>query len=368
MSSKRIQDFLHNHTMPAAPELVVRVDDDTVRCLACGNRCFIPNGESGICRMRFNHNGELRVPGGYVAGLQIDPIEKKPFFHAFPGREALSFGMVGCNLHCSFCQNWVSSQTLKDDFAGVMPHPVTADDLIAAALSEKAPVIVSTYNEPLITSDWAVEIFKRAKPKGLVCGYVSNGNATPEVLKFLRPYVDLFKVDLKCFDEAKYRELGANLHNILKSIELLKDLGFWVEIVTLVVPEFNNSPEELAAIAKFIASISPDIPWHVTAFHPDYKMNNVRRTSREDLDRAYDAGKTAGLHFVYEGNLAAGDRENTYCPSCGSLLIRRRGFYVLENRMRGKHCPECNALIAGMWEENPPKQSGGIGIPRVLGI
>ncbi len=364
--ARRVHDFLYGHTMVAAAELVQREEDNSVRCLACGNRCYIPDGESGICRMRFNRGGELRVPAGYVAGLQVDPIEKKPFFHAFPGREALSFGMVGCNLHCSFCQNWVSSQTLKDDFAGVMPHGITADELIRIALSERAPVMVSTYNEPLITSDWAVEIFKRAKPQGLVCGYVSNGNATPEVLRFLKPYVDLFKVDLKCFDEGKYRSLGASLKNVLDSIVLLKELGFWVEIVTLVVPGFNDSPDELSATARFIAAVSPDIPWHVTAFHPDYKMMDTPRTTFSELDRAYHAGKEAGLHYVYQGNMPAGERENTYCPSCDALLIRRRGFTVIENRMCGTSCPHCSAQIPGVWEQSPPHQSNGPGLPRAL--
>ena len=365
-----VKEFVYVHTMPAAPELVIREEDGTVRCLACGNRCWIPDGESGICRMRYNRAGELRVPAGYVAGLQVDPIEKKPFFHAFPGREALSFGMVGCNLHCSFCQNWISSQTFKDDFAGTMPQGATADELVGMAVSQHVPVIVSTYNEPLITSDWAVEIFKRAKPKGIVCGYVSNGNATPEVLRFLRPYVDLYKVDLKCFDEVNYRSLGASLRNVLDTIENLKTMGFWVEIVTLVVPGFNDGAEELGRIAQFIAGVSRDIPWHVTAFHPDYKMKDAQRTTREQLDRAWNAGKDAGLHYVYEGNLpgGVGDRENTYCHACGVLLISRRGFYVLQNRMTGKRCPDCDAEIPGVWEENPPKSSNGPGIPRPLGL
>lgn len=352
-------EFLYSHTMPAAEALVRHEEEGVIRCLACGNRCRIAEGETGICRMRINRNGELRVPSGYVAGLQVDPIEKKPFFHAYPGRNALSFGMVGCNLHCSFCQNWVSSQTLKDDQAGTLPQTVSADRMVEFAVEQGAPVVVSTYNEPLITADWAAAVFEKAKTKGLVCGFVSNGNATPEVLKFIRPFVDLYKVDLKTFDETSYRSLGCDIRNVLDTIRTLKEMGFWVEVVTLVVPGFNDSVKELSDIASFIASVSPDIPWHVTAFHPDYRELNRRRTTPEDLERAYCAGKEAGLRFVYSGNLPGqtGDRENTSCPSCQATLIRRHGFYVLENRMKGGACPNCHAPIPGVWEECAPVET-----------
>lgn len=346
-----LRQVLQNNTMAAAQELVRNEDDSGVQCLACGNRCHIPEGESGICRMRFNRLGELRVPSGYVAGLQADPIEKKPFFHVFPGQEALSFGMLGCNLHCEFCQNWVSSQALRDDHAGGHIQPVSADELVQMAARRKTPVMVSTYNEPLITSDWAVEVFKRARPQGIVCGYVSNGHATPEVLAFLRPHMDLFKVDLKTFSPENYRRLGCDVQNVLDSIQRINDLGFWLEIVTLVVPGFNNSPEEIRQIAHFIAGVSPDIPWHVTAFHPDYRMTHAHRTTASDLDKAWQIGKEAGLRFVYAGNLPGrtGDRENTFCPECQALLIRRTGFSVEENRIRGGACPDCSAPIPGVW-------------------
>lgn len=368
MARMSLKEFLYSHTMPAAPELVRREEDDTLRCVSCGNRCVIPEGDCGTCCMRINRKGQLWVPGGYVAGLQVDPIEKKPFFHAFPGRTALSFGMVGCNLHCDFCQNWVSSQTLKDERAGTVPREIAADDIVSIAVQQNAPVMVSTYNEPLITADWAVEIFKRARPRGIVCGFVSNGNASREVLEFIRPYVDLYKVDLKTFDEVKYRGLGGNRKNVLDTVVRLKEMGFWVEIVTLVVPGFNNTEAELRDIARFIVGVSPDIPWHVTAFYPDYKMSDARPTSARDLDLAYTAGRGAGLHFVYAGNRpgSVGDRENTHCHRCNGLLIRRHGFFVLENRMKGARCPDCDAEIPGVWEENPPRRSNGPGFPRAL--
>lgn len=365
MATTSLKALLEDHTMVAAPELAIHEGDGTVRCVACGHRCLIRDGKAGVCRVRFNRGGELRVPGGYVAGLQIDPIEKKPFWHAYPGRDALSFGMLGCDLHCSYCQNWVTSQALRDDEAVSLPRMCSARELVDLAVERDVPVLVSTYNEPLITADWAMRIFEPARAAGLRCGFVSNGNATPEVLAYLRPVVDLYKVDLKCFDDKNYRKLGCTLKNVLESIERLKTMEFWVEVVTLVVPGFNDSTDELQQIAKFLAGISVDIPWHVTAFHPDYKMTDPPRTGIDSLNRAYDAGKNAGLHYVYPGNLpgGVGDRENTYCPTCNSLLIERRGFSVLKNRMTGSACSQCAATIAGVWEKHAPRRSTGSGIP-----
>jgi pyruvate formate lyase activating enzyme len=365
-----LRDLLARHTIDAAPELVVREDGNAVRCLACGHRCYIREGKAGICRVRFNQGGQLRVPGGYVAGLQIDPIEKKPFFHAFPGRDALSFGMLGCDLHCSYCQNWVTSQALRDEQAVALPQFISAEELVRRAVRHGAPVVVSTYNEPLITADWAVRVFEPAREAGLRCGFVSNGNATPEVLEFLRPWVDLYKVDLKSFNDRNYRKLGAVLQNVLDTVVRLKEMGFWVEVVTLLIPGFNDSDGEVRGMAKFLAGVSADIPWHVTAFHPDYKMTDPPRTQVADLVRAYDIGREAGLRFVYPGNLPGmvGDRENTYCPNCEGLLIARHGFYVVENRMNGSHCPDCGAAVPGVWEASPPRHSTGTGIPRALRV
>lgn len=364
----QFKQLLTDHTMPAAAELTQCEADKSVRCLACGHRCHIPEGRTGVCRIRFNRNGELRVPAGYVAGLNVDPIEKKPFYHAYPGRDALSFGMLGCDLHCAYCQNWISSQTLRDEQAVAMPTFCRPEQIVEQALKHHTPVMVSTYNEPLITSDWAMEIFRLARPHGIVCGYVSNGNATPEVLEYIRPCVDLYKVDLKCFNDANYRKLGCTLQTVLDTIKQLKAMEFWVEVVTLVVPTFNDSNDELRQIADFIASVSPEIPWHCTAYHPDYKMTDPPPTSTDTLLRAYDIGRKAGLAFVYPGNVAGGvgDRENTHCPKCGATLIRRHGFYVEENRMRGGQCPDCGGIIPGVWEASPPTCSNGMGVPRAV--
>ena len=334
-------------------ELYERLRDGRVRCYACGHRCVIPPGQRGVCKVRWNEDGRLMVPGGYVAGLQLDPIEKKPFFHAYPGARALSFGMLGCDLHCSYCQNALTSQALRDPQMGVPPKPVTPTQIVELAFQNRARVLTSTYNEPLITSEWAVEVFKEGKPRGLTCSYVSNGNATAEVLDYLRPYVDLYKVDLKGFDDKHYRQLGGVLKTILEGIQMIHARGFWLEIVTLVIPGFNDSDAELRAIAQFLVSVSPDIPWHVTAFHQDYKMRDRANTTANALVRAAEIGLSEGLRYVYAGNLPGrvGRFENTYCPSCGAVLIERVGYKVQEDRLTPTQgvCPRCSTKVPGVW-------------------
>jgi pyruvate formate lyase activating enzyme len=224
------------------------------------------------------------------------------------------------------------------------------------ALRQGAAALISTYNEPLITAEWAVAIFREAKAAGLVTGFVSNGNATPEVLDYLRPWVDLYKVDLKSFNDRKYRELGGRLEPILQSIRRIHELGFWLEVVTLIVPGFNDSLEELRRMAEFLAGISPDIPWHVTAFHKDYKMMGPENTPPETLIGAAGIGRAAGLRFVYAGNVPGWTEnlEDTRCPGCGESLIERRGFRVLRNRLSsGGGCPACGRAIPGLWKATP---------------
>jgi pyruvate formate lyase activating enzyme len=360
---------------PAAAELTQAMGEGRVRCLACGHRCRIPDGLEGICRVRYNRTGVLYAPRGYVAGLAVDPIEKKPFFHALPGATALSFGMLGCDFHCGYCQNWLTSQALRDASAIAPPRDVEPDELIRIALRHRTPIIVSTYNEPLITSEWAVEIFSRARREGIVCGFVSNGNATPEVLRYLRPWVDLYKVDLKSFRDSSYRELGGKLDNVLGTIALLHEMGFWVEIVTLLVPGWNDSEEEIRELARFLASVSPDIPWHVSAFHRDYKMADRKDTTPSELLRAARIGREAGLRFVYAGNLPGrvGEYEHTRCPTCGARVVARSGYQVLEYRLGGDgRCPDCRGPVAGYWGSGwrLPGQDGGLPgrIPRSVRV
>jgi pyruvate formate lyase activating enzyme len=521
-----------------------------VQCYACGHLCRIPPGRDGICRVRFNRDGTLFVPDGYVGALQCDPVEKKPFFHALPGSLALSFGMLGCDYHCAYCftgetrvitnrgvvridsliaedciqmpdggeaaslagwealdhegrfspirqvfrhgyrgpvvkvtpssltafratpdhrifatthpalplswvkagsltprhflavpkpgvlestqripmelaeiassssvsrttskagsstallerpvaktteeieshflvpirqvseetydgfvynlevegahtytanffavhncQNWITSQALRDPESLAPPMATSPDELVRLAEEHGAPILASTYNEPLITSEWAVKVFTRAQAAGMVCAYISNGNATPRVLDYLRPWVDLYKVDLKGFDAKRYHELGGVLQTVLDTIVNLKQRGFWVEVVTLIVPGFNDSEEELTGIARFLAGVDRNIPWHVTAFHQDYKMTNRPDTSVDVLLRAAEIGRAAGLHFVYAGNRPGrvGKFENTACPECSASLIERIGYTVLANRIRDGRCPQCATIIPGVW-------------------
>lgn len=332
-------------------DLVLPLEGGRVLCTACGHRCAIAPGKEGVCKVRFNEGGRLLVPMGYVAGLAVDPLEKKPFFHVLPGASALSFGMLGCDYHCAFCQNWITSQALRDTAAGAPPSILPPERIVSLALEHKTPVITSTYNEPLITTEWAVEVFRLARPYGIRCSYVSNGNATPEVLDYLRPHLQMFKVDLKAFRQKSYQQFGGRLQTVLDTIRALVKMEIWVEVVTLIIPGLNDSEEELGEIARFLASVSPDIPWHVTAFHPDYRMTEPPATPARILLRAAEIGRSSGLQFVYAGNLPrlTGRWENTYCPSCDTLLIERIGYRIQRNTLQNGMCPSCKAHIPGIW-------------------
>ncbi len=530
--------------------LYERLPDGKVRCYACGHRCTIFPGKRGICRVRFNEGGVLRVPWGYVAALQCDPTEKKPFYHVLPGSRTLTFGMLGCDFHCPYCfpgdtevatarglrplsllfgacrrvvaagdgavgypdglevvagsgrlrrvravfkhpyrgqlvvlrpllgpeirctpghrvyatsdprarpapvearrltrahflaiprrpvatgagnlpwhppvsvlpgtgaerapapraspavataraletddfllvpirevartdyagdvynlevdeehtylaggvvvgncQNWVTSQALRDPVAGVLPEPLEPEQIVQLALRSGAQLVGSSYNEPLITAEWAVTIFRAARGAGLRTCFISNGNATPEVLQYLRPWTDCYTVDLKAYDDRRYRALGGTLESVTRTIALVHGMGFWLEVVTLVVPGFNDGDDELRAAAEYIASISPLIPWHVTAFHKDYRMTDPDDTSPEDLLRAARIGEEAGLKYVYAGNLPGqvGRYEHTFCHHCGELLVERSGYRILRNRLSatGGRCPSCGTAIPGIWQ------------------
>lgn len=331
------------------------LDERRIRCHACGHECPIFEGQAGVCKVRRNQGGRLMVPWGYVSGAHCDPVEKKPFYHVAPGSLAYSFGMLGCDLHCSYCQNWITSQTVRDPEAVATAIRATPEGLVRQALAEGAVLMVSTYNEPLITVEWAVEIFQAARRAGLATGLVSNGNATAQVLDYLRPHVDLFKVDLKCYSEEGYRKLGGRLRPILESIQRIHELGIWIEIVTLVVPGFNDSDSELRQIAEFVHGVSADIPWHVTAFHQDYRMTGADNTPVQTLRRAAEIGRQAGLRYVYAGNApgSVGENENTFCPNCSKRLVRRWGYRIMENLITaGGRCPDCQTAIAGRWRAN----------------
>jgi pyruvate formate lyase activating enzyme len=260
--------------------------------------------------------------------------------------------MLGCNLRCSYCQNWVTSQALQDPRAYANPQLITADTIVELACSQGAEAVVSTYNEPLITAEWSAAIFKQAKEAGRMTGFVSNGYATPEVLQYLHPYIDVFKVDLKGYNDAHYRQFGGRLQPVLDTIRTLYGTGVWVEVVTLLVPGFNDSHEELTKLTEFLSGVSPDIPWHVTAFHADYKMTDPDNTSPGDLLKAAAIGKESGLRYVYAGNLPgrAGNSESTFCPGCGEILVERYGYRILKNKLgMDGLCPSCAYKIPGRW-------------------
>jgi len=347
-----LAEVLDEMTAEGASELTEVLAGGALKCYACGHRCLIKEGKRGICKVRFNQDGHLRVPANYVAALACDPTEKKPFFHCLPGSDTLTFGMLGCDLHCAYCQNWLTSQALRDDAAVSPPNVVTADRLVAMAKAYGASMVGSSYNEPLITAEWAVEVFKKARPEGFHTAFISNGNATPQVLDYLRPWTDCYKIDLKSMSDRNYRQLGGVVDNILDTVKMVHERGFWEEIVTLVIPGFNDSEDELKRAADFIASVSPDIPWHVTAFHQDYHMQENANTTAEQLIRACTIGRDAGLRYVYAGNLPGrvGPWENTYCPSCAELLVERYGYLIRQMKITADgQCPSCLNIIPGIW-------------------
>jgi pyruvate formate lyase activating enzyme len=531
--------------------LYEKLADNKVRCYACAHQCLILDGLRGICKVRYNQGGTLMVPHGYVGALQCDPTEKKPFFHVFPGSDALTMGMLGCDLHCSYCfsgdvqvatsigvrtlaelwdkasetqsgdaerriprrglmaigddgeahavrwifrhpyhgpiirvtpkkgpaleatpdhpvlatenpgeqgpvfmpagqltpahylaapvvlsaspvtpaghakalamatvaptegtdtptltlplrgrglsavaepnyffmpiaevkvhhydghvfnietldrhtylangyvvhncQNWVTSQALRDPGALSEPMDISPRQLVDLAQRYDAKLVATSYNEPLITSEWAVDVFKEAKRRGFTTAYISNGNATRQVLEYIRPWTNCYKIDLKSMRDKNYRSLGGKLENILNGIRMVHEMGFWLEIVTLTIPGFNDSDEELGDIATFLAGISPAIPWHVTAFHKDYKMLDPDNTPAETLIRGAKMGEAAGLQYIYAGNLPGrvGEYENTRCPRCQATLIRRFGYRILEDRLSGSgRCFSCGNSIPGVW-------------------
>jgi pyruvate formate lyase activating enzyme len=274
--------------------------------------------------------------------------------------------MLGCDFHCGYCQNWVTSQMLRDPDAIAGGRQYSPEELVQLALDNGAPVIASSYNEPLITSEWAVDVFKVAAARGLKCAYISNGNGTPQVLDFLRPHVEAYKVDLKTFSDKNYRQLGGVLDNVTQTIRDLKARNFWVEIVTLLVPNFSDDPDDLRRMVDFLASVDPLMPWHVTAFHTDYKFDRqkgFRDTQPDDLLQAVELAQQAGLKYIYSGNLPGrvGDFENTRCHHCNATVITRRHFRVLENRVTlDGTCPDCHNPLPGIWGKSSGHGDGRI--------
>ena len=327
------------------------LSDNNVQCFSCANECILKANQTGICNVRYNVDGKLYVPFGYVSALNKDPIEKKPFFHVKPGSLTLSIGMLGCNFKCSFCQNWQISQVNKDINSHISIMPISAKEIVELSLKDNIKTITSTYNEPLITSEWSKAIFEEATTHGIHGAFVSNGFASAEILKSILPLIKYYKVDLKSFNKENYKNCGGALQKVLETIEFLYKNNIWIEIVTLLIPDYNNSKKEISEIANFIKSISEFIPWHITAFHPDYKMLNYNNTTSTMIVEAIEIGKQVGLKYIYTGNLSSlREYENTYCFECNNLLIERYGYNIKRNIISDNSCPKCKTSIHGCWE------------------
>ncbi|MFN8573754.1 MAG: AmmeMemoRadiSam system radical SAM enzyme [Gemmatimonadaceae bacterium] len=332
--------------------LAVPLDDAKVQCVACAHRCVIAPRRRGVCKVRYNEKGRLHVPWNYVGSLQVNPIEQAPFMHVHAGQDVLTIGMLGCNLRCGYCQNWHLSQVIRDANAPEVPTEMTAESIVEEALRRGVQVILSSLNEPLITAEWAAEVFACAKEAGLTTGIVSSGHGTPEVLDFLRPHVDLMKIDLKTMSHEHYRTLGAHRDAVLETIRMAHERGFWLEVVTLVVPGWNDGDDELRSAARYIASVSPDIPWTLWNFHRDYRMHEPNDAQPEDVVRAATIGREEGLRFTYAGVQPGrvGDFEKTRCPGCRTVVVDRIGYQLTAYAIDAEgRCEACETAIPGRW-------------------
>ncbi|HUU37741.1 MAG TPA: AmmeMemoRadiSam system radical SAM enzyme [Candidatus Desulfaltia sp.] len=324
------------------------LEEGKVECFLCAHRCQVAAGKFGVCGVRENRDGKLvtRVYGEVIAA-HIDPIEKKPLYHFLPGTTSFSIATVGCNFRCPFCQNWQISQVTKKDKRFADGQALSPEEIVRAARTRGCRSISYTYTEPTIFFEYAYDTARLARSAGLANVFVTNGYMTAEALRTIRPFLDAANVDLKAFRDETYKKIcGARLQPVLDSVRLMHELGIWVEVTTLVVPALNDGDKELGDIARFIASVNPEIPWHISRFHPDYGYTEAPATPLETLRKARALGREAGLKFLYIGNVW-GESENTNCPSCGKTLLRRSGFSIEENRINGGKCSFCGAPVAG---------------------
>jgi pyruvate formate lyase activating enzyme len=338
-------------------KLFKKLKDNSVRCRACHHYCQIDDGKRGVCGIRENRGGQLNLLAfGQAVGVSPDPIEKKPLFHFLPGTKALSFGTLGCNFACQFCQNWSQSQGVKQEKEPLYlieqySKKLSPGQLVSLALEWDCASIAYTYNEPAVFVEYAYEVMKLSHQKGLKNIFVTNGYQSPESFDLVKDYLDAVNVDLKSFRDDFYQKIcgGVELAPVLENIKKYYQVGVWTEVTTLIIPEENDSRKELAQAAQFIKSVSTDIPWHLSAFHPDYQMINKKPTSQEKLLEAYQIGKKAGLKYVYLGNIADSKHASTYCPDCGQKLIERDGYNLAKQNLKDGQCLKCGQKIAGVW-------------------
>jgi pyruvate formate lyase activating enzyme len=322
-----------------------------VHCALCAHRCVIESGKRGICAVRENRDGTLyTLVYGKVVASHVDPIEKKPLFHFLPGSKSYSVATAGCNFRCEHCQNYEISQLPRERPDLVVPgQEMTPGEVVEAAARSGSESIAYTYTEPTIFFEFALDCAKLARERGIRNVFVSNGFMTPESARLMAPYLDADNIDLKGGKEFYKNVCSARLGPVQKTIRLMKELGVWVEVTTLVIPGLNDSDEDLGEIAGFISSVDPAIPWHVSQFYPTYKMLDRPRTPVETLRRARKIGFREGLRFVYEGNVPGEGGESTYCPSCGEPLIERFGYEIVSSRLKDSSCPACGEKIEGVW-------------------
>lgn len=326
---------------------------DYVQCTACEHFCAIEPGGMGKCGIRRNYDGALYlVVYGEAAAMHVDPVEKKPLFHFLPTQPILSLGTVGCNFQCQFCQNWEISQRgdLADPRRSNGQQALPAD-IVQACRRRSIPMLAYTYNEPTVFFEYAYDTAKLAHEHGIRNVFVSSGFESLAALEMIEPYLDAINVDLKAFSDTFYRQVcGTRLKPVLRNIEhIAKHSKIWIEVTTLLIPGLNDSEAELRDMAGWLAGVSPDLPWHISAFHPDYQMLDRPPTPHSSLVRAWETGKAAGLNYVYVGNVHDGGRESTRCPSCSTLLISRNWYNVAIHWKQPGVCHGCGAAIPGVW-------------------
>lgn len=324
-------------------------EEKRVQCHLCFHECVIKDGRRGICGVRENRGGTLfSLVYGKSISEAIDPIEKKPLFHFYPGTRIFSIATVGCNFRCLHCQNYSISQL--GEYGGEIPgETLMPERIVDLARKSGCESIAYTYTEPTIFLEYAMDTAKLATAGGLKNVFVTNGYIMPEPLRAMKPYLDGANIDLKAFSDDFYRKVcGARLQPVLDSIRLYRELGIWIEVTTLIIPQHNDSEEELRKIARFIVETDPDIPWHVTQFYPTYRLQNQPRTPVRILERAREIGLEEGLKYVYQGNVPGAGGENTYCPGCGKLLIERFGYSIQSYSIVAGKCPSCGEKISGV--------------------
>ncbi|MCK4388787.1 MAG: AmmeMemoRadiSam system radical SAM enzyme [Desulfobacterales bacterium] len=327
-----------------------RLPKGEVRCNLCNQRCKIKEGERGICGVRENRDGKLySLVYGKIVAEHIDPVEKKPLFNFLPGSRAFSIATVGCNFRCKHCQNFDISQYPHEHRGEIIGQDRTPEQIVAAAKGAGCETIAYTYTEPTIFYEFAYDTAILAQKEGIKNVFVSNGYMSAEAARQLAPYLDAINIDVKAFTDNSYKDVcGARLKPVLRTTQLMKELGVWVEVTTLIIPGLNDGDEELRDIARFVKSVGPEVPWHVSQFYPTYKLLDRPRTPVATLRRAREIGIKEGLHYVYEGNVPGEGGENTYCYACGAILIERYGLALIRNRLQDGKCPQCGTKIDGV--------------------